>query len=299
MFRSDVRFSPFNGFRFQFRFILHVVSSEHREMTSYLQRQHLVVLQTSQNLDPRSIGLGIALLAILLSTSTHAAVFTVNSSFDVSDANPGNGICETATGNGACTLRAAIQETNALPGGDEINLAPGTYLLTIVNELLITDTLTITGGGASSTIIDGNKSARPNSRVLLVGSGITVNITGVTIRNGGTNGSGGGIFNVGTLALSNIIVSDNQDDEDGGGIFSSGILTLTNSTVTGNTAADDAGGIFNITGGTMTLTNITVSRNSAGDGGGGIRNSGTLTLTNSTVSANSAGQNGGGIYNFL
>src|SRR5215471_15622623 len=179
-------------------------------MTSYVQGQHLLVLQRFRNMGRCGAAVGVALLGIFLSTSTHAAVFTVNSSFDVSDANPGNGICETAAGNGTCTLRAAIQETNALPGGDEVNLAPGTYLLTIVNELLITDTLTMTGGGASSTIIDGNEGARPHSRVLLVGSGITVNITGVTIRNGGTNGSGGGIFNVGTLTLSNIIVSDNQ-----------------------------------------------------------------------------------------
>ena len=119
-----------------------------------------------------------------------AAVFTVNTNVDLPDANPGNGVCETAPGNGACTLRAAIQEANALAGVDQIFCRPNTYLLTVVSELGITDSLTITGGGASTTIIDGNKSVRPNSRVLVIGSGVTVNISGVTIRNGGTGDRG-------------------------------------------------------------------------------------------------------------
>ena len=48
--------------------------------------------------------------------------FTVNSTVDAVDANPGDGVCETAPGNGACTLRAAVQEANDLPGMDEINV---------------------------------------------------------------------------------------------------------------------------------------------------------------------------------
>jgi len=304
----------------------HRFDVEHRETTSYLQGQRLLVLQRLRNTGRCGVAIGITLLGIFLSASTHAAVFTVNSPADVSDSSPGNGICETAPGNGACTLRAAIQESNALAGIDQINLPPNSYVLSLVSELAITDSLTITGGSASSTIIDGNRSARPDSRVLVLGSAVTVNISGVTIRNGGTGDVGGGVFNAGTLTLTNstvsgnnvggsgggiynangatalltnITVSGNNAGEDGGGIFNFGTLTLTNSTVSGNNAGDDAGGVFNVTGGTAMLTGITVNGNNAGDGGGGIRNSGTLTLTNSTVSGNNAGGNGGGIYNFL
>ena len=46
------------------------------------------------------------------------ATFTVNSSGDQSDTNPGNGTCLTSLLN--CTLRAAIQEANARPGADTI-----------------------------------------------------------------------------------------------------------------------------------------------------------------------------------
>lgn len=41
-----------------------------------------------------------------------AATFAVNSTIDDVDAFPGDGICATATGD--CTLRAAIQELNAM-----------------------------------------------------------------------------------------------------------------------------------------------------------------------------------------
>ena len=47
------------------------------------------------------------------------AIFVVNSSGDQSDSSPGDGQCQTAVG--SCTLRAAIQESNALPGADIIH----------------------------------------------------------------------------------------------------------------------------------------------------------------------------------
>src|SRR5918992_4919759 len=78
--------------------------------------------------------------------------FTVNSTADAVDSNPGDGTCRTAAG--ACTLRAAIQEANALPGADEIRLPAGTYALGIpprnqndvtTGDLDITDSLAISG----------------------------------------------------------------------------------------------------------------------------------------------------------
>ena len=93
------------------------------------------------------VALGTTLFGVFLSASAPAAVFTVNSPADplFGDASPGNGICETATGNGVCTLRAAIQEANALAGDDQIILPPNPYLLTQVTQLAITDHLIITG----------------------------------------------------------------------------------------------------------------------------------------------------------
>ena len=66
----------------------------------------------------------IALLSVLIPAPLSAApepgipVF-VNSSGDTGDSNPGDGVCDTggtnSTGQAECTLRAAIQETNAGP----------------------------------------------------------------------------------------------------------------------------------------------------------------------------------------
>ena len=68
-------------------------------------------------------------LVLALAVPAQAAVFTVDSTVDSVDSNPGDGIC--ADGTGACTLRAAVMETNALAGEDRINLPAGTYQLAI------------------------------------------------------------------------------------------------------------------------------------------------------------------------
>jgi hypothetical protein len=230
----------------------------------------------------------IALVGVFLSVSAHAAVFTVNTpsdgSFGAFDANPGDGVCETAPGNGICALRAAIQETNALAGDDTIILPPNIYQLSINlmdSSLIVSGNLTITGAGASTTIIRGGI----ESQLLVIRSGFALNLSGVTIIGAGIAGSG--ISNSGILTLTDSTVSGGST----GGIGNSGTLTLINSTVSGN---GNLGGIGN--GGTLTLINSTVSGNSSARGGG-IRNSGTLTLINSTISGNSALDQGGGIYN--
>jgi CSLREA domain-containing protein len=99
---------------------------------------------------------------VVFVTPAHAAAFTVNNTSDAVDATPGDGVCATAPGNGVCTLRAAIQEANALPGDDTITVPAGTYTLTIpgrdeyfaaTGDFNITSNITINGAGAGSTII--------------------------------------------------------------------------------------------------------------------------------------------------
>ena len=261
-------------------------------------------MQQCGNRSRWSVIIAITLLGVFLSTSAQTAVFTVNIGFDFGrDANPGDGVCETAPGNGICSLRAAIQETNALAGDDTIILPPNRYPLTtaVGTDLIIAGNLTITGGGASTTSISGALKA---GRVLAINAGFAVNLSGVTISD--TLNFGGGISNRGTLTLSGSMVTNNSTlmNSSGTGIFNSGTLTLINSTVSRNSGPPGGGfpntgaGIYNS--GILTLINSTVSGNSTQGGtpstGGGIYNSGTLTLVNSTVSGNSAAQ-GGGIYN--
>src|SRR5262245_32787105 len=59
-----------------------------------------------------------ALVLGLAGSPAAAATFAVDSTVDAVDAAPGDGVC--ASAGGSCTLRAAIQEANALAGPDEV-----------------------------------------------------------------------------------------------------------------------------------------------------------------------------------
>ena len=242
----------------------------------------------------------------LAAAAGHAATFVVNTTADTADAVPGDGIC--ADSGGACSLRAAIQEANALAGPDTIQLGAATYVLSgaagddvaLSGDLDITGDLTLTGAGTASTIIDGGGV----DRVLDIdpsGAGVNVTISNLTVRGGNAAGqAGGGIRNLGTLSLSNVTLAANSSGINGGGLLNLGTLTLTNTTVSGNTAGTDGGGIYNSGGGTLTITASTLSgniANSAGRNGGGIFNASAATLTNVTVSGNSANSGGGGVFN--
>ncbi|MFL6277241.1 MAG: C25 family cysteine peptidase [Blastocatellia bacterium] len=103
-----------------------------------------------------------------------AAVFTVNSTGDQADLVPGDGVCLTA--NGDCTLRAALEETNALAGADTINFNIGTGTPSITPAAAlpsITDRLTIDGnsGGAARVQINGSGVATAGTHGLVLAPG--------------------------------------------------------------------------------------------------------------------------------
>ncbi|MHB8625625.1 MAG: choice-of-anchor Q domain-containing protein [Aggregatilineales bacterium] len=230
------------------------------------------------------------LFAALFSTNTlggtrvaQAATLTVNSTAD------SGGSCPSAN----CTLRAALA---VAVSGDTIDFSltyPTTITLTSA-ALTIATAVTITGPGASNLTISGNNALQ----VFIVNNGVTATISGLTIANGKISGNvGGGIYNSGTLTVSNSLVSSNTGDQ-GGGIYNHvGTLTVNNSTISGNTAptGGGGGGIYNS--GTLTVDNSTFSGNTASGGGGGIFDSGTLTVNNSTFSGNTA-VDGAGIVDY-
>jgi hypothetical protein len=61
--------------------------------------------------------------AMVYPNATQAVTFVVNDeNFDIGDENPGDGVAMTV--DGRTSLRAAIEEANALPGPDEIEVVP-------------------------------------------------------------------------------------------------------------------------------------------------------------------------------
>ena len=238
-----------------------------------------------------------------------------------------NSDADTNANDGFCTLREAITAANtdttsgaaagecaAGSGADEITFA-GDYTITLGSQLpAITSNITITGNGASNTIVQASVS--PSSatyRVFEVGGAGNLTLDGLTIQYGWcyTNAcatiadAGGGILNAGTLVVANSFFDRNISGSSGvGGAIhnASGNVTVTDSFFSDNQAA--GGGNISNDGGILSISNSTfirdtVSLSSAGSGGGiSNYNSGTLTVQNSTFKNLLAmSYEGGAIFN--
>jgi CSLREA domain-containing protein len=236
----------------------------------------------------------LALVVALLpgEAPVYAADFIVNTTDDLADLNPGDGVCDGAPRAGLqCSLRAAVQTANALGGVHTIILGGNTYNLTnggfdgaaVVGDLDVTATLTVIGRGQTATRIDG----QDKDRVFEVHSGKLI-LQQLTVQNGSA-GSGGGVEvgENGALELAQVTVASNVAS-DGGGIFSRSSLVIRSSTITGN-EAERRGGGFRHEGTTALLENVVISDNRSFDrpGGGCFLGSGTATFRNVTLSRNS------------
>ncbi len=248
--------------------------------------------------------------ALLYPTLTTAFSFNALDLTDLNDINPGDGICQNT--NGGCSLRAAIQEANAWPGPDSINLTSGTYLLTqtgsdnnaVTGDLDITESLNLTGKGSVLTIID----AGGIDRIVETFPGnSTVNISGITLTNGNTAATGGGaVANASKMTISDSVLTSNTFSGGiggGGALLNTCELTLNSVDINNNQSTVSTGGaIFNGTASILVASHTTISNNTAENSGGGILNNGTISLSNSTIENNNStpsigGSNGGGIYN--
>ena len=159
---------------------------------------------------------------------------------------------------GPGSLRQAVLDANGTTGSDTILFAKSVHKITLTSgELAITDDLEIVGPGAKKLTISGNHA----SRVFDVQSGTEATIEGLTITAGLADGSapvypssGGGILNLGSLTLDEVVIDGNQAVGDPNVVIA-------------------ASAIFNTLGGAL---------------GGGIENFGTLHVTDSTISNNQA-----------
>jgi hypothetical protein len=211
------------------------------------------------------------------------------------------------------SLTAAI---NAANGGSPqvINLATGgDYVLTTaiydqwnVNASGLPEIMgdvTIHGNGA--TLERSSADGTPAFGVLDVGSAGSLKIDNITIT-GGNNANpwyqnGGGIYNHGTLTVTNSTITGNTAPGGGGGIYNTyGSVTVIGSTIANNTSssteANSPGGGIDNAAGTATIVNSTITGNFSNYGGGGLSTTITgMTVINSTITGNSTSAFGGGI----
>jgi CSLREA domain-containing protein len=271
------------------------------------------------------------LLMAAASASATTTTFTVNDTADSALASPSNRTtCVSKTIPASCTLRAAIQAADNVGGNVDITLPSGTYTLSItasttgtpsddpstgdldidaLNSASTAPQVTITGGGADSTVINANSVGRAftvHGDNCSCGNS-SLSISGVTIEGGTpsaysyTNDDGGGIFSEGgTLTIADSILTDNTVSTEGGAVYSDGTgLTITDSTIAGNTATTAGGGVA-VPGGVVQLTNDTIDGNSSESGGGlaylDLSSTSNGSLIDNVTVAHNNGIYGGGVY---
>ncbi|MCZ8513243.1 Ig-like domain-containing protein [Paenibacillus filicis] len=268
-----------------------------------------------------SAGLFIALMfvALWIGTEAFAATFTVDNTGD------GSGNCW-VTGQGQCTLRDAIQQSNSVGGTNTINIKAGTSYKLVSGQINITSSVTLIGdnGNAGSspalTVIQGDGT----HRIFEVQPGANVSFTALTLQGGinnpDTSGYGGGAVAAklgagNTLTLSNSVVKDSMTTGSGlgGGVYvtgpaGSGLVLNNNTVIQGNTAGQSGGGLYaegdlNISLGHASFVSNTASTTL----GGGMAvlpaspSGGTVVIQDSSFSKNTAqgaGNDGigGGLY---
>lgn len=211
----------------------------------------------------------------------------------------------------ACTLRAAIEEANVLPGSQRILVdgTKGPFELT-KGQLTISDGVTILGH--ELPLID----AKQRSRTFLIdgdGDDIIVNLSSLDIARGvppfvGDRGGNIMITDNAFVQIFDSVIREGQANF-GGGVYlqSGGDLRLNDSAVRNNTAGSPesfggggvtqrGGGIFNLEG-SVHIIDSSVFDNIAVRGGGVSNYGGTMRIENSSVLDNEAVALGGGIEN--
>jgi hypothetical protein len=190
---------------------------------------------------------------------------------------------------GGGSLRAALTNAN-VAGSSMIDVATiGTIGLESSLPVISAD-VDIIGPGANRLNVSGQDSYQS----VVISSGVTASISGLSFISSGNHSGAAGVQNSGTLTLRECSITASTNGDDGGGINNApgATLTLLGCTVSGNTSANDGGGINNS--GTLTVVNSTIANNRAPAGtGGGINNAGSLTVVNSTIAGNLAFDGGG------
>lgn len=251
-----------------------------------------------------------------------AATFAVDSYVDDGDASPGDGVCATASSE--CTLRAAVQEANALAGADMITVPAGVYNLALAGggedsamtgDLDLIDNVTIQGAGRNLTFVDGTPPEGSSAdRVFDVGpaGSVAVAILDLTVQRGLTSGHGGGIRNQGELTLTDVRLRWNRTSGGGlgGGLYVATTpavetTTLTRCDIEGNISNQSGGGVF-LDSGTAVITDSNIAFNLARSAGGGVMALQTepsdgisATITRTAVNSNrttNTQAHGGGLY---
>jgi hypothetical protein len=255
---------------------------------------------------------------LLASLPVPAVELQANSLDDGVDADPADGICDSdlAAANpspelGQCTLRAALQVANALPGPDTIRLRDASYTLSLTGagedagltgDLDITSEIAIEGEGYTLSLLDGK---RLRDRIFDVHPGAVLTLTGTSLMFGETakgdadpglppgEVSGGCLRSAGVSNLDEAYFFRCASSDDGGCMsVIGGAATVTDSVFASCKAKHEGGAVEVASGATATFSRVTGAVGRAATGAG-VATRGALTLRNATFTLGKAKLGGG------
>jgi len=169
------------------------------------------------------------LLLVFFTRPAFGNEFVVDTTMDLPDVSPGNGVCATVDSNG-CSLRAAVMEANALGSENSIKLPAGTFLLTLPGtedlaasgDLDVTTKLTIRGVSSEQSIIDAAGESRIFQLFVPPAGEASLSLFNLTLRNGRASSPeilGGAILaNLGGLLVNRVRFEGNHANA-GGAIY--------------------------------------------------------------------------------
>ena len=203
---------------------------------------------------------------LMLSTT-----FLINTNLDVID-----------PGDGALSLREAIQDADTEPGDDIIEFDTALTGTTItldstLGRLELDSNVEIRGLGADQLTING----ADESQIFHITPTSVVSISHLSLTAGFyRNDPGAAIWNEGDAVLVNLHIYNNYSLEGAGGVGNAGNMIIHDSSICNN----QGGGIGNR--GDLTIINTTISGNYSDYTTGGIENTGTMTVIHSTITQN-------------
>ncbi len=214
-----------------------------------------------------------AIVFLAMSLPTAAATFTVTTTDDA----------------GAGSLRQAIADANASPGFDVVNFALSGCPCTIGvgSTLAITEEINLVGPGQSLLALDGG-----NAVQVISAGPFPILITDITVRNGRSPASGGGIGGQANVELNRVTLIGNTSAQFGGGVYSGATLVLADSTVTGNSAQSGGGAYAAVR---ALVDNSRFTANASTVDGGAIA-AADAGVGSSIFDGNTAGSRGGGVF---
>lgn len=177
--------------------------------------------------------------------------------------------------------------------GDGGGIWNGNKSTTVIEQSLVENNQSRRNGGAIAALAGGNVSVIRS----------TLNSNAAFYLNDPVAGSGGAVWNAGSVIVDGSTVSNNRAgkgaNSHGGAFYNTGLLRLFNSAVYANQtqpgSSGDGGAVFNAS--TLIVLNTTLSGNTASGSGGAIRmGGGYADIRHATITANTATVAHGGLY---